>query len=384
MGLISCCFLKESSDFETSDESSNLLASRDTVDDSENGEHEWITSSYTSYAYGTQSETDAATLTVTNNEEDACHSTTDGEVNDATLVHFRLRNDSITKHQLWVTVWQAFGGPCVQKAFKKDVKCYKRICLGEAVIPLTYTMIQYRENIPFALNEIKILPKFDFDFDDSVAIATGMICVKLKFVAKQCSENSMSFDNAKLNRNNNIELFRHCLSSHTLGSLEIRLVYARDIPLRASGKAPKAYCKCCLINIRGNGPPSDPLRQQTSIENSTCHPRWNHTITYRNFTLEQLEDCCLEITVWDHQSKSKRRFLGGVQLSSQPPHASISSNAVSSLIDSDESEYQLWQQLMKGKYRLWNESILKLRYFTPIGCSRSDDSFSSTITDCFE
>ncbi|RWS17038.1 hypothetical protein B4U79_13196 [Dinothrombium tinctorium] len=294
---------------------------------------------------------------------------------------FHLSQDSQEEYKLWITVWQADVGYHHQKPMKKNLKNYMKLCLGEVIIPITSTLLHRFENLTFALKDAtaKSSLKQHNNFEDSMPIVTGYICLKLRFVLKHCSQISMSFDNAKVNRNNNVEMVK--MNTQALGSLEIRILFARELPLRNSGKPPKPYCKCCLINVEDSDTPSEPLRQQTPIENSTCNPKWNHTIIYRNFTLQQLKDCCLEITVWDHRRSMHRKFLGGVQLSNKVNFDSSSDFA--NLIEADKSEQQLWTELLEGEDRIWNEAVLKLRYFKPIVCNRSDDSLCSTLIDDF-
>lgn len=47
----------------------------------------------------------------------------------------------------------------------------------------------------------------------------------------------------------------------------------------------------------------------------TLNPHYNHTFVYKDVSLEQLTDMCLELTVWDREALSSNDFLGGVRLS---------------------------------------------------------------------
>ena len=81
------------------------------------------------------------------------------------------------------------------------------------------------------------------------------------------------------------------VNQFNLGSLEIKLCGAKDLPVRSTGKPPRPYCKCYLFSLRSNSKPIEPLKQKTPIANRTCNPKWNHTLVYQNFSLNQLKDC---------------------------------------------------------------------------------------------
>lgn len=56
-------------------------------------------------------------------------------------------------------------------------------------------------------------------------------------------------------------------------------------------------------------------KKKTPVVKKTKNPNYNHTFVYKNLSLEQLKDMCLELTVWDRETLSSNDFLGGVRLS---------------------------------------------------------------------
>ena len=44
------------------------------------------------------------------------------------------------------------------------------------------------------------------------------------------------------------------------------------------------------------------------------NPQWNHTFTYCGLQAGDLNNVCLELTVWDKEALASNVFLGGVRL----------------------------------------------------------------------
>ena len=50
------------------------------------------------------------------------------------------------------------------------------------------------------------------------------------------------------------------------------------------------------------------------MERRTVNPQWNHTFTYCGLQPGDLNNVCLELTVWDKEALASNVFLGGVRL----------------------------------------------------------------------
>ncbi|XP_077472772.1 synaptotagmin-like protein 5 isoform X2 [Stigmatopora argus] len=55
-------------------------------------------------------------------------------------------------------------------------------------------------------------------------------------------------------------------------------------------------------------------KHKTAAERRTVNPRWNHTFTYCGLQPGDLDNVCLELTVWDKEPLASNVFLGGVRL----------------------------------------------------------------------
>lgn len=55
-------------------------------------------------------------------------------------------------------------------------------------------------------------------------------------------------------------------------------------------------------------------KHKTAVVKKNLNPKWNHTFTYCGLQPSDLNNVCLELTVWDKESLSSNVFLGGVRL----------------------------------------------------------------------
>lgn len=46
------------------------------------------------------------------------------------------------------------------------------------------------------------------------------------------------------------------------------------------------------------------------------NPHYDYIFVYKELSLEELQEMCLELTVWDKETLVSNEFLGGVRLSS--------------------------------------------------------------------
>lgn len=212
--------------------------------------------------------------------------------------------------------------------------------------------------------------------EESIPITKGVISLKIKFV--HYKEKPGFKENTKLNSKGQASAYsKSKIGPIGLGSLNIKLCHARDLPLRSNGKPPRPFCKCYLISLNENGKPVESMKQKTLIANKTCNPSWNHILIYPNLRFNQLKDCCLEIHIWDYNNKFEKTFLGGVLLCSGLANVEEHLNIDYNQIDNNEKE--IWRQLIDARESIWFGSVLRLRYFSPI--NRSLNSFSQNDDD---
>ena len=56
-------------------------------------------------------------------------------------------------------------------------------------------------------------------------------------------------------------------------------------------------------------------KRKTPVVKKNHNPHYDHTFVYKELSLGQLRDMCLELTVWDRESVASNEFMGGVRLS---------------------------------------------------------------------
>ena len=54
-------------------------------------------------------------------------------------------------------------------------------------------------------------------------------------------------------------------------------------------------------------------KHKTGVCRKTVCPKWEHTMTWDDISLDALFDRSLELTVWDHDRLSHNEILGGVR-----------------------------------------------------------------------
>jgi hypothetical protein len=212
----------------------------------------------------------------------------------------------------------------------------------------------------------------------------GKINIWLKFTPKNESDSSLNaITNSGIGKRRGSKgdltrvTIRNTITPRTLGSLEIKVVGAEELPTRESGKPPKPYCKVFLFGNQQNRLGlSNGLKQTTPIANSTCNPQWNHHIAYHNLTLNILSDCCLEISIWDDFKRKSNEFIGGIRLSllNSPVFDNLDNQQTMSMsldtrkdhiFDSLEAERKVWSDLLDGVRGKIITGKIPLRNFTP-------------------
>lgn len=57
-------------------------------------------------------------------------------------------------------------------------------------------------------------------------------------------------------------------------------------------------------------------KRKTRLIRKNPNPHYDYIFVYKELSLEQLPEMCLELTVWDKETMVSNQFLGGVRLSS--------------------------------------------------------------------
>ncbi|KAL0973255.1 hypothetical protein UPYG_G00201070 [Umbra pygmaea] len=148
----------------------------------------------------------------------------------------------------------------------------------------------------------------------------------------------------------------HSLGKNTLsktGEVHIWVKDCKNLPL-IGGATIDPYVKCFVLPDT-----SRKSRQKTRVLRRTVQPVFNHTMVYDGFKQEDLNEACVELTVWD-RDRLGSNLLGGLRLG---PGTGRSYGAVVDWMDSNPEEVALWEQMMTSPNE-WVEGVLPLRMVT--------------------
>ncbi|KAI3356343.1 hypothetical protein L3Q82_017571, partial [Scortum barcoo] len=101
-------------------------------------------------------------------------------------------------------------------------------------------------------------------------------------------------------------------SSFTLpkgGMVELLVKGAKNLTAVKSGGTSDPFVKGYLLPDSNKS-----TKHKTVVERRTVNPQWNHTFTYCGLQPGDLNNVCLELTVWDKEALASNVFLGGVRL----------------------------------------------------------------------
>ncbi|XP_047457804.1 synaptotagmin-like protein 5 isoform X1 [Mugil cephalus] len=132
-------------------------------------------------------------------------------------------------------------------------------------------------------------------------------------------------------------------SSFTLpkgGMVELLVKGAKNLTAVKSGGTSDPFVKGYLLPDSNKS-----TKHKTAVERRTVHPQWNHTFTYCGLQPGDLNNVCLELTVWDKEALASNVFLGGVRLGAGTGKSY--GNEVD-WMDSYGEEQRLWQRMIEN------------------------------------
>lgn len=132
-------------------------------------------------------------------------------------------------------------------------------------------------------------------------------------------------------------------SSFTLpkgGMVELLVKGAKNLTAVKSGGTSDPFVKGYLLPDSNKS-----TKHKTVVERRTVNPQWNHTFTYCGLQPGDLNNVCLELTVWDKEALASNVFLGGVRLGAGTGHSY--GNEVD-WMDSYGEEQRLWQRMIEN------------------------------------
>ncbi|KAJ7342144.1 hypothetical protein JRQ81_009151 [Phrynocephalus forsythii] len=94
--------------------------------------------------------------------------------------------------------------------------------------------------------------------------------------------------------------------------LHLMILGANNLPMIKPDALISSLCVClCILGQRD-------IKQRTSVLKKQAQPQWNQLFVFSEFTMSQLHQSCLDLTVWDQGTFGLReQFLGGARLGKQ-------------------------------------------------------------------
>ncbi|KAL6117475.1 sytl4 [Pungitius sinensis] len=137
------------------------------------------------------------------------------------------------------------------------------------------------------------------------------------------------------------------------GELHVLIKEAQNLIAMKPGGTSDSFVKGCLFPTK-----SKTTKKKTPVVKKNLNPHYDHTFVYKEVSLEQLQEMCLELTVWDREAMSSNEFLGGVRLGSKK--GTVKAGKVEVEMDSVGEEVSLWEKMMQYPDS-WAEGALPLR-----------------------
>uniref|UniRef100_A0A8C7Q3T1 Synaptotagmin-like protein 5 n=1 Tax=Oncorhynchus mykiss TaxID=8022 RepID=A0A8C7Q3T1_ONCMY len=123
------------------------------------------------------------------------------------------------------------------------------------------------------------------------------------------------------------------------GMVELLVKEAKNLTAVKSGGTSDPFVKGYLLPDN-----SKSTKHKTAVLRRTVNPQWNHTFTYCGLQAGDLNNVCLELTVWDKEALASNVFLGGVRLNGGTGLSSYGNQV--DWMDSYGEEQRLWQRMI--------------------------------------
>ncbi|XP_056455991.1 synaptotagmin-like protein 4 isoform X2 [Gadus chalcogrammus] len=137
------------------------------------------------------------------------------------------------------------------------------------------------------------------------------------------------------------------------GELHVLIKEAKSLVAMKGGATSDTFVKGHLLpaNVKST-------KRKTPVVKKNHNPHYDHTFVYKELSLGQLRDMCLELTVWDRESVASNEFMGGVRLSTGIGNLTVGKDGVE--MDSQGEEVSVWEKMMQFPDS-WAEGTLRLR-----------------------
>ncbi|KAM4699869.1 synaptotagmin-like protein 5 [Discoglossus pictus] len=216
--------------------------------------------------------------------------------------------------------------------------------LGEVDIPLDSWNFENKDDEWFTLQ-----PKMDMSSDVTLQYK-GELTVGLRYISPEKNltlplepvTGKKSFRRSK----------KQSIQMPSGGVLEVLIKEAKNLTAVKSGGTSDTFVKGYLLPDNNKS-----SKHKTPIIKKNINPHWNYTFTFPSLQPEDLQNVCLELTVWDKESLSSNVFLGGICLGCG---TGVSYGNEVDWMDAQGEEQYLWQKMMESPGTLV-EGTLMLR-----------------------
>ncbi|XP_033992366.1 synaptotagmin-like protein 4 isoform X2 [Trematomus bernacchii] len=241
-------------------------------------------------------------------------------VYNETLKYSISRSQLFTRSML-ISVWH--HGRLSRNAF-----------LGEVEIPLDSRDLDspHEENVALMAKSASAAPASAF------AQYKGELVISLKYVTPEKPTSGKKGKKAEVGGS---------------GELHVLIKEANNLMAMKPGGTSDSFVKGYLFPTKAKN-----TKKKTPVVKKNLNPSYDHTFVYKDVALEQLQEMCLELTVWDREAMGSNEFLGGLRLSSGTGTVKIGKAEVE--MDSLGEEVSLWEKMMKYPDS-WAEGTLPLR-----------------------
>ncbi|XP_077199033.1 synaptotagmin-like protein 5 isoform X2 [Paroedura picta] len=122
------------------------------------------------------------------------------------------------------------------------------------------------------------------------------------------------------------------------GILEVVIKEAKNLTAVKSGGTSDTFVKGYLLPDNNKA-----SKHKTPVIKKSVNPHWNHTFTFSGLNPRDIQNVCVELTVWDKESLASNIFLGGIRLSTG---SGLSNGKEADWMDSHGEEQFLWQRMI--------------------------------------
>ncbi|XP_015262273.1 PREDICTED: synaptotagmin-like protein 3 [Gekko japonicus] len=186
---------------------------------------------------------------------------------------YKIEYSQLEMRQLQVSVWHS-------GTFRR------RVFLGEVVIPFESWNFEEKSNEFFSWYQLKAKAEKS---KDNIIHYSGQLLVRAKLVSPSLHNKDKTDPRYQLH---------------------LIVLEAKNLPMIRPDGLLNSFVKSCLCVLGQHD-----MKQRTPVLKKQAHPQWKHLFVFNGVTASQLQQSCLDLTVWNQAPFGLRdQFLGGARL----------------------------------------------------------------------